>query len=372
MKVLMTGTHFTPAQAVIEELRGRNGVELVYIGRKTTREGDKSPSVESLEIPKLGVKFIPIISGRLQRKFTLYTIPSLLKIPFGFIQSFYFLVKERPDVVVSFGGYLAVPVVISAWLLNIPIIVHEQTLVAGLANDISNFFADKVAVSFQKEYSFNPKKLILTGNPIREEILNPPKLSDEVDKMFKVAGKEKLPVILITGGNQGSHVINQAVEGALDELTKEACLIHQTGDSSFGDFEHLEEKGKSLKDPDHYLSKKWLGSDLGGIMELATLAVSRAGANTLLELAYFGVPALLIPIDFASRDEQNTNAKFFKDLGLAQVLPQSKLSPETLIQKIKEMLKNKTELSKSAREAGLVVIPDAAKRLAQEILLLAS
>src|SRR5579859_3068522 len=106
MKVLLTGSHFTPALAVIEQLRTMEpNIELVYIGRKSTREGDSSPSAESQIIPKLGVKFRTIIAGRLQRSFTRYTIPALLKIPLGMIDGFRIVLQEQPDVIVSFGGY---------------------------------------------------------------------------------------------------------------------------------------------------------------------------------------------------------------------------------------------------------------------------
>src|SRR3990167_5082544 len=158
MKILVTGAHFTTAVAVIEELKNlpagrqeQKDIDIVYVGRKTTREGDSSHSVESQVLPQLGVKFISIITGRLQRAFTIYTFSSLLKIPIGFLQSFFILLKEKPDVILSFGGYVAVPLVIAGWLLSIPIIIHEQTLVSGLANTISSFFADKVAVSFEND-----------------------------------------------------------------------------------------------------------------------------------------------------------------------------------------------------------------------------
>ena len=190
MRILLTGTHFTTAAATIPELQKFHDVKLVYVGRKTTKEGDSTPSVESIELPKLGVKFIPITTGRLQRSFTLYTIPSLLKIPVGFIQALFIILKEKPDVVLSFGGYVGVPIVFWAWLFSIPVIIHEQTLVSGLANTISSWFADKIAVSFESDDSFNGEKVILTGNPIRQEILD----------AKVVRRRSLLPTILITGG----------------------------------------------------------------------------------------------------------------------------------------------------------------------------
>lgn len=370
MKILITGSHFTPAQAVIEEFEKDSSLDLVYIGRKHTREGDSALSVESQVLPKLGVKFIPIISGRLQRSFTIYTIPSLFKIPIGFLQSFYFLIKEKPDVVLSFGGYVAVPVIFSAWLLGVPVIIHEQTLISGLANTISSWFADKIAVSFA-DNSFSGKQTVLTGNPLRRDLLKENSVSSDIKMILDTARKEKLPIILITGGNQGSHIINSAVSKCLDDLTKITCVVHQTGDSKFLDFENLTQQQQNIKHPQRYLAKKWIeAEDVGSIFKKVDLVISRAGINTLLELAYFGVPALIIPIPYIYKDEQNKNAKFFEKLGLAKILSQKSLSGDSLLTTIKNMIKDEKDLKEAAKQAKNIVIPDAAKRLALETLLL--
>lgn len=353
MKVLITGTHFTPAVATIEELKKFADVKIIYVGRETTQEGDKTPSVESAVLPKAGVKFIPIITGRLQRSFTIYTIPSLLKIPFGLLQALYIILSEKPDVILSFGGYVSVPIVITGWLFSIPIIIHEQTLISGLANKISAYFADKIAVSF-KGSEFKGDKVILTGNPTRQEII-------EISKSG--SGKRSdLPTILIAGGNQGSHVINLAVEQILNKLLKLADVYHQTGDSKFKDYERLQEK----KD-DRYKVFKFISTEWAGILSKSDLVISRAGINTLSELAILGKPALLIPIP---NKEQNKNSKFFEELGFVQVLPQSKLSGENLLKQIKLLLGDLKSLKERAKKAKKIIIPDAAKRLALETVLL--
>lgn len=377
MKILITGSHFTPAQAVITELLTDQDIKIVYIGRSYTREGDKTPSVESQVLPKLGVKFLSITTGRLQRSFTKFTVPSLLKIPLGFIQAFYYLVSEQPDVVLSFGGYVAVPIVIVAWLLSIPIIIHEQTLISGLANSISSLFADKVAVSFENGRNFRGKKVVVTGNPIRSEILaayygNNSKTGEKIKNFIKRAEKNKLPVILITGGNQGSHIINLVVEQSLSKLIKLGFIIHQTGDSGFKDFEHITQNLNLGSQGDRYLITKWIdGADMGFIFKHADLVVSRAGINTLSELSLFSIPAILIPLPYIHKDEQDVNAKYFQKLGLAQILPQSELKVEKFILEIRQALNNLKNFKSSAQMAKEVVILDAAKRLSLETVLLA-
>ncbi len=370
MKILVTGAHFTPAQAVIEELQKFPGLKIVYVGRKTTIEGDKTPSVESQVLPKLGVKFIPITTGRLRRFLSFATLTSLLKIPVGFIQAPFILLSEKPDLSLSFGGYVGLPLVIWSWLLSIPVIAHEQTLVSGLANSISNLFAKKIAVSFDKDYGFDKSKVILTGNPLRKELLETKsKPSKEVSELFKIAKKEKAKVILITGGNQGSHAINLAVSENLEELTDLAFIIHQTGDSKFKDFENLLQQKNTLKNPQKYLVKKWIDvEDLAGIFRNVDLVISRAGANTLTELAYFGIPAILVPIPFLYKDEQRVNAKFFKEKGLCEVIEQKDLNGKKLAAQIREMFNLYKKHKTIAKKARQLVIPDAGKRLAQLVL----
>lgn len=359
MKILVTGAHFTPAIAVIEELKKYPDTQVVYVGRKKTLEGDNAPSVESQVLPSLGVKFIPIVTGRLQREFTIYTIPSLLKIPIGFIQAFFIILYQKPDVILSFGGYVGVPLVMAGWLLSVPVIIHEQTLISGLASKISALFANKVALSFPNKSS--GEKFILTGNPIRREII-------EMRKGVNLKHPEgvKLPVILVTGGNQGSHVINLAVEECLQGLTKIARIIHITGDNKFKDYERL----KNLEN-NSYSVRKWVGDSWGEVLSKADLVVSRAGINTLFELAYLGKPVLLVPIPYLYGDEQNKNAKYFEKLGLAKILPQSQLCADTLLRNINIMLQNLPKLKEKAKEAKKVIIPDAGKRLALETVLLA-
>lgn len=368
MKVLITGSHFTVAQAVIEELKKYPEIEIVYVGRKHTIEGDKTPSVESQVLPELGVKFISINTGRLRRYISIQTFISLFKIPIGFIQAFIILLKEKPDIVVSFGGYVGVPVVISAWLLSIPIIIHEQTLVSGLANTISSLFANKIAVTFDKTYDFPKSKTIVTGNPMRNEIFSPTNISQSL-KSF-ISKKGKLPLILITGGNQGSHSINEVICQSLNDLLEVGFVIHQTGDSEYKDYEKLIEQKKSLKKSDNYLVSKWFSaSEMGFIMKHTQIAIARGGMNTLLEFAYFGIPSIIIPLDGIYRDEQNVNAKYFKHLGLADILPQKNLSKQSLLEKITDLLTHYKTKKEMAVNAKRVVVLDSAKILSQEILI---
>lgn len=368
MKVLVTGAHFTPAQAVIEKLLEIPDLEIVYLGRKYARDDDKAASVESKILPELGVKFIPIIAGRLNRFLSFYSLIALLKTPIGFIQSFYYLLKEKPDLIVSFGGFTGMPVVLNGWLLSVPSIIHEQSLKMGLSNLISGIFANKIAVSFKdfkKPAFLNPEKFIITGNPIRKEFLGPEsEPSKKIKEFITSAKRRKKPIILVTAGNQGSHFINLIVEDKLQEVSKIAAIIHQTGDSKYDDYSNLQ-KHQS----ENYFVDKWIkAGDLCYVLDNTDLVISRAGINTLLELSLKSVPSLMIPIPVGS--EQKKNADYFKRIGLGELVEEKKLTPDLFMTKIKDMLSKKVGYKKNAEIAKTFVIFDADKRLTQEILIL--
>lgn len=362
MRIVITGGHLTPALAVIEELKDDH--QIIFIGRKTASEGDKAKSAEAIVIPQLKIPFFPIQAGRFQRKLTPYTALALLKIPVGFFQAFSVLIKNDPDVVLSFGGYVALPVVLSAWLQRIPVITHEQTTETGLANKIIARFAQKVAVAWETSASsFPKKKVIVTGNPIRAQVLN--------IKREKVSK----PVIYITGGNQGAHVINSAVEEIVENLVSLGEVYHQTGGSeAHHDFERISEKLATLprEVQENYHLAKWYSTDeLAEILAKATLVIGRSGANTVTELAYLGIPALLIPIPWVTHDEQTKNAQILSSRGAGLILAQKELTGKRLLSTTEIMLKDISQFQKGAQEVKKLIKTDSASKLAQEALKLA-
>lgn len=352
MRIVVIGGHLTPALAVLRELRGH---DILYIGRKKALEGDEALSLEYRIVTSMGVRFVNLITGRLQRKFTVYTIPSLLKLPIGFIQSFLTLRKFRPERIVGFGGYVQIPVVFAAFILRVPIVLHEQTLSAGLSNRICSFFARKICISWESSAKRFPKnKIVLTGNPIRREILSV-RGSEET--------KEK-PIVYITGGSLGSHALNSLVEASILDLLKTFRVIHQTGDAKeFGDFERLEEQRKSLENKSDYLIKKFLSSsETAQVLQSADIVVSRAGINTISELIFLKKPCLLIPIPIGG--EQRENASFVKRIGLGEVASQEDLTPTIFIGILESMLKNKEKYKLGEN----ILIEDSQKKIAEEVL----
>lgn len=359
MKTVIIGGHLTPALSVIEEI-GRSA-DILYIGRKYAIEGDKAVSLEYETITKKGIKFAEIKTGRLQRKLTSRTLLSLTKIPIGLLKSFLLLRNFAPDVVVGFGGYVSFPVIITAYFLRIPVVIHEQTLEAGATNRLLARFADKVCISFSSSSKYFPKeKVVLSGNPIRRSILHPEQKADL---------PEGFPIIYVTGGSAGSHFINHLVSVSLTKILDKYTLVHQTGDSSeFRDFDKLSilKEGLNNNKRERYIVSKFiLPEQVGSIIRQASLVVSRSGANTISELIVLEKPAYLIPLPISQKDEQLKNALFLKQLGLAAIGDQGSLTPEIFLREINKMMQN---LSSYKIKSGKTHYPkNAAKKIVEVI-----
>jgi UDP-N-acetylglucosamine--N-acetylmuramyl-(pentapeptide) pyrophosphoryl-undecaprenol N-acetylglucosamine transferase len=366
MKVLIAaggGGHFSAALAVIKQMPKDWKIQLV--GRKYTFEGDDALSLEYQTANRLGLPFETITTGRLQRKFTTHSLVSLSKMPLGFTQARGIIKRFQPDVVLTFGGYVSVPVVLSAAFLRIPIVVHEQILHAGLANKIAARFAAKVCISWEQSAPYFPKeKTTLTGNPLRKEFL-------EQGKRNKSDNESKIPVIYITGGSGGAHGINVLIEECLEELVEKYTVIHQTGDAKeYGDYKRLMSLRDQLKGEkwERYVVKKFIEPEkVFAILDDADLVITRSGINTVTELLYLGKPSLLIPLPYGQHNEQLTNAQFVKKIGLGEVVDQLTSTPESLLQKIDEVISHLAKYRANKEKALSFIHSDAAEKIIKEV-----
>ncbi len=350
------GGHFYPALSVIEALP--KDVEVLVVGRKYAFEGDKALSLEYQTAESLKIPFVPLKSGRLQRKFTKKTIPSLLKLPIGFFQAFAILKKFKPSLILSFGGYISLPVITAAFLQGIPVVIHEQTLGGGLSNKIASRFAKKICISWESSRKYFPKeKTVLTGNPIKRV------QSSE----FRIQNLDHLPVIFVTGGSSGSHVINQLIETCISNLVQKYMVIHQTGDAKeFNDYQRLSKLRLELPEnlQKRYMITKFIApDDFSSTVSLADIIIARSGINTISEILSLGKPAILIPLPFSQDNEQLNNAQFLKNAGLGEVLEQKGLIAEKLEKTIESMFAKKEIYSAHAKKAGLLIPKDAVKRI---------
>lgn len=355
MKIVIIGGHFTPALAVIEALEKHN--EIIYFGRKYTFENDKTESLEYQTIKKRGITFVPITTGRLQRKFTKKTIPSLAKIPYGFFQALSVLQKYKPDCIVGFGGYVSVPICLAGKVLGIPVVIHEQTLEAGLANKMIAQFAAKVCISWPSSKAFFPKqKTVLTGNPLPASMFNPlnPPYQGENKALPDKGGLGRVPSICIIGGSAGSHAINLLIEKLLPELLEKYTIFHQTGDAQeFKDYDRLVKQKDMLPEKlqKRYTIIKYIEPEqFINVLQASDLVISRCGINTITALLLLQKMSLLIPLPFSQRQEQYKNALLIEKAGLGEIAKQETLTPKILFDKITIIFNNKKTYEKKAAQ----------------------
>ncbi len=335
MRVVITGGHHSSALPVISELQALHpDLEIYWLGHKYSMRGNKNPTLEYQEITAMGISFYELKAGKFYKT---YNIGRLLKIPYGFFQAFYYLIKLKPDVILSFGGYLAVPVVLAGWVLRIPAVTHEQTVVAGYANKLIARFAKRIFVSWDDSCKFFPKsKVFYTGLPLRSAL-------------FEVRSNEfdinpALPTIYITAGKTGSHSINMVVKEIQHKLLEICNVIHQCGDhSQFNDYELLTKNLAGKTFPGKLFVRKFVYEDnIGEVFAKASVFVSRSGAHTTKEILTFKKKAVLIPIPWVSHNEQYENAKVAVKEGLAVIVDEPNLTPSLLLEAIRERLAAKT------------------------------
>ncbi len=345
--ILITGGHLTPAIATIEQLQNIPNLNISFVGRKYT-DTYKSQSIEKPQIESLGVRFIPYQAPKFHRKPLTKNIPQIISAPSALRNAFQILSLEKPNVILTFGGYLALPIALAAKLKKIPIVTHEQTTVFGLTNQLISTFAKKVALSWPQTSqipSTVSSKVVLTGNPLRKEFFQSPPKPKWLNHSTK-------PLIYITGGNQGSQAINLNIASHINHLTKHYQVVHQTGHTR--NFQDDKLMAKAIKkvpklQQKNYNHQPWFSaSEAAYLISHADLVISRSGANTTTELLLNQTKAVLIPLPQSARDEQSQNAKVLRSAGLAIILPQNQLN--LLCQTIEISLKNNSKPSKKTQK----------------------
>ncbi|MCX6784052.1 MAG: UDP-N-acetylglucosamine--N-acetylmuramyl-(pentapeptide) pyrophosphoryl-undecaprenol N-acetylglucosamine transferase [candidate division WWE3 bacterium] len=363
-KVVFVGGHHTPVLAIIEALQNNSlEFDFYWVGHRFSMWGDTRDSAEYKEVTALKIPFFDLKAGKFYHTYNPF---KLIRIPWGFIRSFWYLLRLQPDLVVTFGGYLSVPVAFNAWLLGIPVITHEQTVTAGLANKFVAHFAKLILLTWPQSLKEFPKdKSEVIGLPLRSEIV----ASAQSKEVFDATSPK--PLIYITGGKQGSHVINEAALPILTELLDHFRVVHQCGSNSINnDLDRLlkfkmtlpSEQTRNYEVSDYFDAKK-----VAKIMREASLIISRSGANTTYELLAFGKPAILIPLPNVSHNEQFLQAKILADTGAAIIINQSDLTPAILLDTINKMFLELPDYKARAEGLRNLACYDAAEKFAQKI-----
>jgi len=345
-----TGGHILPLIAVLEELNKNWNGEIIWIG--------SSSEMEKRLIKSVKVEYYKIPTGKLRRYFSFKNIIDIGKIISGIIVSFIILLKKKPKILFSKGGYVSVPPVLAAYFLKIPIFTHESDVDPGLATRINAYFSKRILVSFPETLSyfknFLKPKVFVTGNPVRISIY---KGDPSVGRNIVHCDKNKR-ILFILGGSQGSQRINKLIDEIKEKLSNKYCVIHQTG---FKDFKPSKIKG--------YTTVKYLNEELPHILAASSLVLCRAGANTLWELAACRKASILIPLPLtSSRGDQIRNAEVFKEAGASLVLEQETLDSAKLLEIITKLLDNREKLLIMGENAGRLFRKDSSRTIARMII----
>ena len=354
-----TGGHIFPAVAIANEIKKLvPHADILFVGALGKMEMEK--------VPAAGYKIIGVPIAGLQRKFTL----SNFKLPFLIIQS---LLKTRkivsefkPDVVVGTGGYASGPLLKAATSKGIPALLQEQNSYAGITNKILSKKASKICVAYKGMEAFFPKeKIILTGNPVRQDILNITASKNEAYEFFKLDKTKK--TILVVGGSLGAKGINEAMSEGLQALADNHIqLIWQTGKLYFETAnQHCAKyELQNIKAVD-FITRM----DLAYI--LADVVISRAGAGAISELCIVKKPSILVPLPTAAEDHQTKNAMSLVNKKAA-VLVKDVEAKSKLIKEAIALINNDALLNEISINCGMLARPNSTSIIANEVLKLAN
>ncbi|MEI8343635.1 MAG: undecaprenyldiphospho-muramoylpentapeptide beta-N-acetylglucosaminyltransferase [Candidatus Moraniibacteriota bacterium] len=334
MRIVLTGGgsggHLFPLIAVANKIREKIGpeAEFLYIG--------SGVEMENSVMNESGIPTKHVLSGKMRRYFSVKNITDIFKIPIGFLQSLWILFKFVPDVIFSKGGYVAVPVVIAAWIYHIPILIHESDSIPGVSNQFLAKFSNRVAVAYPSaEQYFAQEKVALTGNPVRFQVIE----GDAVMMRTQLGFTTSKNTLLVLGGSQGSQIINDAIVKILPQLLYSYQIIHQTGEKNFNEvIAGAAQQGVKAGREGYYAVPFLNANQLRDSFALCDLVVSRAGANFIAEIAANGKPAILIPLENSANDHQRMNAFALAKIGAAIVLEETNLGQHLLLEKIEKIL----------------------------------
>lgn len=339
-----TGGHLFPGIAIAEAFQERYSqcaVCFISVGTRIERD--------ALRLAGFPLRFIR--SKGLKGKGFVSQLRSLAEIPVGIAQSIGILMEFRPDVVIGVGGYASGPVCLAAWLLGIPLVLHEQNRECGMTNRLLKPIARRLYLSFP----FSDKscsRIRLTGNPVRRGFL----------QGNGKGGTNSDFTVLVCGGSQGAHAINQAVLDAMDRIGDRIRLIHQTG---ILDETHVKA---------HYCQTRLrvtvsaFITDMAAAYAASDLVVCRAGATTIAEMTVSGKPAIFIPFPHATGDHQTANAMALVDAGAAECIPEKALSGEKLAQRIVYLMEHPETLEAMASASRRLGRPEAARVIVDDVM----
>ena len=362
MRIVLTGGgsggHLTPLVAVAKKIREKvPEVEFVFIGPKGKLESDI-----------IGQENIPIrniMTGKLRRYFSFKNLVDFFKIPLGIIESLWWLLIYMPDAIFSKGGYASFPVVIAGWIYRIPILTHESDSNPGLANSMIGKFSNRVAVAYaEAEKYFPATQVVLTGNPLRENINKGN--AQSARQLFGLTESKK--TIFIWGGSQGAMSINDKILRILPKLLHKYQIIHQVGEANLSEVERKAGELGIKIGHSGYHAVSFLKEELLDVLAVSDLVISRAGATSISEIAANKKPAIIIPLETSAGDHQRMNAYSLARIGGCVVMEENNMGENMLLEKIDQIMNDEILQNKLASNIELFYHPEAADKIANGIL----
>ena len=352
-----TGGHIYPAVAIANELRARHpDCEILFVGALGR--------MEMVRVPEAGYEIRGLRVAGLQRRFTLQNLAFPFKL-IGAVREARRIVQEfRPDVVVGVGGYASAPTLLAASNLDIPTLIQEQNSYAGLTNKLLAKRAARICVAYEGMERFFPaSKIVLTGNPVRSDILSARQHSLEAAQYFDLtAGK---CTVLVIGGSLGARTINQSIRAGLERLVEAGCqVIWQTGKPYYNEAVSFatpfQARGVKVFD---FIKRMDLA------FALADVVVSRAGALAISELSLTGHPCILVPSPNVAEDHQTKNAQALADRGAAILIPDAEAS-DRLIDELLALIRDPARQESLRRRLRPLGRPQATAAIVNEVLAL--
>jgi len=316
------------------------------------------------------IRFKKTFSGKIRNYFSLRNITDLFKTGMGVSKTILSIYFDFPDVIFSKGAYVSFPAVFAAKILGIPLIVHESDSIPGKVNAWSGKFSKRVAISFPDTARYFPEgRTALTGTPIRKEFFDP--ITKENARVF-LGLEAATPVITIVGGSQGAQIINDNILDILPELLNKYQILHQCGKNNLSE---IKERTSVLLENSPFKSRYHLFDYLDlsqskNVLGAADLVISRAGSS-IFELAAMGLPSILVPLENSAQDHQRKNAFYYASQGAADVIEENNLTPHVLKAEIERLMGDQNKLNKMSEAAKKLAKPDAAEKIAREIIALA-
>lgn len=373
-----TGGHIYPALAIIEAVR--SGVEAHQQGTSSSDLGPEPSAATALEmrpglarflwvgsrdgieaevVPRAGLPFEVIEAAGIRGRGPVQLLRNAVRLAQGTAQAYRIIGRFRPDVILTTGGYVSVPVAVAGRVARVPVVIYLPDVVPGLAIRALARFAQHVAVSVEESRGYLPSdKVTVTGYPVRRELTS----ADRVRAREALGLEPAVPVVLIFGGSRGARRINQAVRATLESLLRMAQIVHVSGLLDLNDLERQRE-GLSSDLKERYHLFRYLHEEMIDALAAADLVVSRAGAATLGEFPAVGVPAVLVPYPYAGA-HQAENAAVLADQGGAIVVADDELTGQRLLATVQSLLDEEERLAAMRRSMKQFSRPDAAQAIA--------